>query len=341
MRSLLVTGGAGFIGANFVHYWACRHPADRLVVLDALTYAGNRESIADVHCEGGFRFVHGDIADAPLVRSLFAEEDFDTVVHFAAESHVDRSIEGPAAFVHTNVTGTLVLLEAAREAWGDQPDGKRFHHISTDEVYGSLALEDPAFTERTPYDPSSPYSASKAASDHLVRAWHRTYGLPVSISNCSNNYGPLQHREKLIPTIIHNALAGRPVPVYGEGRNIRDWLYVEDHCAAIERILESGEAGRTWNVGGRCELSNLELIRRLCGLLDELTGDGPHVELIEFVRDRPGHDFRYAINCDRIEAELGWSPATGIDEGLRQTVQWYLQHYRTGEGGQDNQGAAL
>ena len=334
MRKLLITGGAGFIGANFVHYWARRHPADRMVVLDALTYAGNRESIADVDCEGGLRFVHGDIADAPLVHSLFAEEQFDTVVHFAAESHVDRSIEGPAAFVHTNVTGTLVLLEAAREAWGDQSQGRRFHHISTDEVYGSLAPDDPAFTEQTPYDPSSPYSASKAASDHLARAWHRTYGLPVTISNCSNNYGPLQHREKLIPTVIHNALAGRPIPVYGQGSNIRDWLYVEDHCAAIERILEAGEAGRTWNVGGRCELDNLALVRRLCALLDEMTGQGPHAELIEFVQDRPGHDFRYAINCDRIGGELGWQPATAVEDGLRDTVQWYLARWPD-EGGCD------
>lgn len=324
MRRLLVTGGAGFIGANFVHYWAQHYPADRLVVLDALTYAGSREAIADVDCEGGMRFVHGDITDAPLVGSLFAEEQFDTVVHFAAESHVDRSIAGPDAFVHTNVTGTLVLLEAARQAWGDRCDDRRFHHISTDEVYGSLEPDDPAFTEHTPYAPSSPYSATKAASDHLVRAWHRTYGLPVTISNCSNNYGPWQHREKLIPTVIHKALAGEPIPVYGEGRNIRDWLYVTDHCRAIERILAGGEVGETYNVGGRCEVSNIELVEQLCGLLDERAGGRSHADLIEFVGDRPGHDFRYAIDCTRIERTLGWTVQTQLAEGLRRTVDWYL-----------------
>ena len=329
MRRILVTGGAGFIGSSFVRYWAARHPADRLVVLDALTYAGSRENLRGVDGPGGLRFVHGDIVDGGLVARLFSEESFDTVVHFAAESHVDRSIDGPEDFVRTNVVGTQVLLDAARTAWrnGSVPEAEvRFHHISTDEVYGSLGPDDPPFTERTPYDPSSPYSASKAAADHLVRAYHRTYGLPITISNCSNNYGPRQYPEKLIPVVLRAALEGRRIPVYGDGSNVRDWLYVDDHCDAIERILDDGRPGRTYNVGGRCEVSNLELVRRICGILDEVTGGGPHADLIEFVTDRPGHDFRYGIDTSRIADELGWQPTVALEDGLRETVRWFMDH---------------
>ncbi|HWP95051.1 MAG TPA: dTDP-glucose 4,6-dehydratase [Gammaproteobacteria bacterium] len=332
MRSLLVTGGAGFIGANFVHHWIRQYPQDRVIVLDALTYAGNLLNLEPVKAHAGLRFVHGDICDEPLVRRLFAEERIDTVVHFAAESHVDRSITDPDAFLRTNVMGTHVLLKAAKHAWLENAAWNgpcRFHHVSTDEVYGSLGPQDPAFTEETPYAPNSPYSASKAASDHLVRAYHHTYGLPVTISNCSNNYGPYQFPEKLIPVILLNALAGKPLPIYGDGQNVRDWLYVEDHCRAIERILTAGKAGETYNVGGKCERTNLDLVTTICRLLDERvprSGGARYESLITFVPDRPGHDRRYAIDTTKIERTLGWRPLETLESGLRRTVHWYLDN---------------
>ena len=344
MRTLLVTGGAGFIGGNFVHHWHRRHPQDRLVVLDALTYAGNLATLGPLLDAPAVTFVHGDVCDADLVQRLMAEHDVTTVVHFAAESHVDRSIAEAGAFVRTNVLGTQVLLDAARHAWhaaGGWRDGVRFHHVSTDEVYGSLAPHDPAFTEATPYAPNSPYAASKAGADHLVRAWAHTWGLPVSISNCSNNYGPYQFPEKLIPLMIVNALHGRPLPVYGDGRQVRDWLFVDDHCAAIERILGADVMGETFNVGGEAEHENLDIVRRLSDLLDERVGGDPALaerfaecpaardggscrELITHVRDRPGHDRRYAIDPARIRERLGFTPAETLESGLARTVDWYL-----------------
>ncbi len=329
MRKLLITGGAGFIGANFVHHWTARHPADQLTVLDALTYAGSRLNLQGLEGREGFRFVHGDICDETLVNQLMHERAIDTVVHFAAESHVDRSIDGPDAFIHTNIVGTHALLKAAKNAWAGKVGPFRFHHVSTDEVFGSLGPQDPGFHERTPYDPSSPYSASKAASDHLVRAYHRTFGLPVTLTNCSNNYGPYQFPEKLIPVIILNALAGRPIPVYGDGKNVRDWLFVADHCSAIERVLEKGALGETYNVGGNGERTNIEIVRTICKLLDERRPDAahrPHEQLIEYVQDRPGHDRRYAIDLSRIQRELGWQPSEDLASGLAKTVDWYLAH---------------
>jgi dTDP-glucose 4,6-dehydratase len=326
-RRILVTGGSGFIGANFVRHALATDATVRLVNLDALTYAGNPANLTDIaeaHRDR-YRFVHGDICDEALVGRLFADEAIDTVAHFAAESHVDRSIDGPGAFVRTNVTGTLVLLQAARATWGKRSD-VRFHHVSTDEVYGSLGAKG-RFSESTPYDPSSPYSASKAASDHLVRAWHRTYGLPVTVSNCSNNYGPYQFPEKLIPLMIANALDGKPLPVYGDGQNIRDWLHVGDHCLAIDAVIRRGRAGTTYNVGGDQELTNLALVHALCDILDrERPRAGGHRALIAFVADRPGHDRRYAIDASRIQAELGWRPRETIATGLAATVRWYLDH---------------
>lgn len=327
MRRLLVTGGAGFIGSNFIHYWLRRHPTDRLVNLDALTYAGNLENLGEVESHPGYRFVQGDIGDRPLVEGLLAEEDIDVVVNFAAESHVDRSILGPDAFVRTNVQGTFSLLEAARSQWGPDSEGRRFLHVSTDEVYGSLAAGDPAFTEHTPYRPNSPYSASKAASDHLVRAYFHTYGLPVVTTNCSNNYGPWQFPEKLIPLTILNALEGRPLPIYGDGMNVRDWLYVEDHCAGIEAVLEGGRLGQTYNIGGHNEWPNLRIVERICDRLDVLRPTThPRRELITFVTDRPGHDRRYAIDAGRMERELGWRPRHDFATGLDATLKWYLEH---------------
>jgi dTDP-glucose 4,6-dehydratase len=330
-RCLLVTGGAGFIGTNFVLYWAKQHPQDRLVVLDALTYAGNRANLKPLDESSNFRFIHGNICDEGLVNQIMDEEKIGTIVHFAAESHVDRSISGPDPFIQTNVTGTHVLLKAAKKAWldSDWSEPCRFHHVSTDEVYGSLKPGEPAFTEQTPYRPNSPYSASKAASDHLVRAYHKTYGLPVTISNCSNNYGPYQFMEKLIPLMLTNGVRGISLPVYGRGANIRDWLYVQDHCKAIERILEAGSEGEVYNVGGNCELINLDLVKILCGLLNELRSSSrhaPHESLITFVRDRPGHDLRYAIDTTKIRSELEWQPAETFASGLRKTVMWYLEH---------------
>ncbi len=327
-RRVLVTGGAGFIGRNYVRFLLDADPAVRVVTLDALTYAGSSENLIDVERAhpDRHRFVHGDVADDALVGRLLLDDGIDTVVHLAAETHVDRSIDDPAAFIHSNVTGTFVLLEAARRAWGGRRD-VRFHHVSTDEVFGTLA-DDGKFTEDTAYDPSSPYSASKASSDHLVRAWHRTFGLPVTISNCSNNYGPYQFPEKLIPLMIRNALAGRRLPVYGDGRNVRDWLYVEDHCRAIDLIVRRGAAGRTYNVGGNCERTNLETVTRICDLVDEHRPAAGHRcrSLIEFVTDRPGHDLRYAIDATRLHDELGWRPRQTFEDGLRRTVAWYVEH---------------
>jgi len=328
---ILVTGGAGFIGANFVLDWL-RETGETLVNLDALTYAGNRENLASLAGDARHVFVHGDICDRALVDRLLAEYRPRAVVHFAAESHVDRSIHGPGDFVRTNVEGTFALLEAARAYWsaldGEAKRAFRFLHVSTDEVYGSLGPNDPAFTETKAYEPNSPYSASKAASDHLVRAWHHTYGLPVLTTNCSNNYGPYQFPEKLIPLMITNALAARPLPIYGDGQNVRDWLYVGDHCAAIREVLARGRLGETYNVGGWNEKPNLDIVHTVCTLLDELRPDpaGPHARLITYVTDRPGHDRRYAIDARKIERELGWRPAETFESGIRKTVAWYLEH---------------
>jgi dTDP-glucose 4,6-dehydratase len=333
MKNILITGGCGFIGSNFVRLCLERCPEVRLVNLDKLTYAGNLANLADIADDPRYRFVRGDIGDAALVSRLFAEEAIDTVVHFAAESHVDRSIEGPDAFIQTNIVGTFTLLEAARKVWlaGNQPPvpSPRFLHVSTDEVYGSLG-ETGLFTEQTPYDPRSPYSASKAASDHLVSAYHHTYGLPTLITNCSNNYGPYHFPEKLVPLIISNALNGRELPVYGDGRNVRDWLYVVDHCAAILAVLENGRVGETYNVGGNSEKPNIEVVESICDLLDVRVGllaSGlPRRALIRFVKDRPGHDRRYAIDATKLREELGWRPTVDFSEGIRRTIDWYLDH---------------
>ena len=332
MPRLLVTGGAGFIGANFVHYWLRRHPGDRLVVLDALTYAGNAANLADCQENPAFRFVEGDINDQTLVESLLRDERLDTIVHFAAETHVDRSISGPDPFISTNITGTHSLLKAARAVWLDAPGGPlkhRFHHVSTDEVYGSLGPDDPPFSETTPYAPNSPYAASKAASDHLVRAYHHTFGLETTTSNCSNNYGPYQYPEKLIPLMITNALRGRPLPIYGDGGNIRDWLYVEDHCRGIEFVLEKGRVGETYNLGGQCERNNIDLVSTLCTALDKVTprSDGQsHASAITFVPDRPGHDKRYAMDINKALSELGYKPTVTLSIGLIKAINWYLDN---------------
>jgi dTDP-glucose 4,6-dehydratase len=326
---ILVTGGAGFIGANFVLDWL-REVGEPVVNLDALTYAGNRENLASLEGDARYLFVQGDIGDRDRVDRLLAEHRPRAIVHFAAESHVDRSIHGPGTFVQTNVIGTFTLLEAARGYWsglgGPDKGAFRFLHVSTDEVYGSLGATDPAFAENRAYEPNSPYSASKAASDHLVRAWHHTYGLPVLTTNCSNNYGPYQFPEKLIPLMIANALAGKPLPIYGDGMNVRDWLYVGDHCAAIRRVLQAGRVGETYNVGGWNEKPNLEIVHTLVGLLDEMAPDsqGSYTRLITYVKDRPGHDRRYAIDARKIERELGWRPAETFETGIRKTMQWYL-----------------
>jgi len=330
LTTWLVTGGAGFIGGNFVLDAVRR--GIRVINLDALTYAGNLDTLSALQGDANHVFVQGDIGDAGLVERLFAEHRPDAVVNFAAESHVDRSIDGPAAFVQTNVVGTLSLLEKARDYWRalDAPtrDAFRFLHVSTDEVYGSLG-ETGRFTETTPYAPNSPYSASKAASDHLVRAFHHTYGLPVLTTNCSNNYGPFQFPEKLIPLVIARALRGEPLPVYGDGRNVRDWLFVGDHCSAIRRVLEAGAVGETYNVGGNAERENIEVVRAICALLDAKhpLGDGRAREsLITYVKDRPGHDRRYAIDASKIERELGWAPTVTFEQGIEQTVDWYLDN---------------
>ena len=328
---ILVTGGAGFIGANFVLDWIDA-TGEAVVNLDALTYAGNLESLAALDGDARHVFVKGDIGDRALLDRLFAEHRPRAVVHFAAESHVDRSIHGPGAFIKTNVEGTFTLLEAARAYWtaldAAPKAAFRFHHVSTDEVYGSLTKADAPFTETDIYEPNSPYSASKAASDHLVRAWHHTYGLPVLTTNCSNNYGPYHFPEKLIPLMIVNALAGKPLPVYGDGQQIRDWLYVKDHGAAIREVLARGRVGETYNVGGWNEKPNIEIVQTVCALLDEMRPDpaGSHARLITYVVDRPGHDRRYAIDARKIERELGWKPAETFETGIRKTVRWYLDN---------------
>ena len=342
MKRLLVTGGAGFIGANFCHYWSATYPADRLVVLDALTYAGNLASIGELIQSPRVRFVHGDICDRDRSAALIREERIDTIVNFAAESHVDRSIEDPQSFLRTNVMGTHALLEAARAAWPHPADGNyRFHHVSTDEVYGSLGPADSAFTESTPYAPNSPYSASKAAADHVVRAYAHTYGTPCTISNCSNNYGPYQFPEKLLPLCIVNILEGRPLPIYGDGLQIRDWLHVHDHCRAIDLILRASPAAETWNVGGGSAEPNIRVVEAVCDLVDEEFRRLPELKtrylrsapaqgrpsrsLMQHVRDRPGHDRRYAVDGGKI-ARLGFTPQTSLPAGLAATVRWYLEN---------------
>ena len=340
MARLLVTGGAGFIGGNFVHYWTAHHPEDEIVVLDALTYAGNRSTLAGAEQA---ELVVGDIRDTDLTERLLREREIDTIVHFAAESHVDRSISGPDAFIETNILGTHSLLKAARKVWlaGDG-QSHRFHHVSTDEVYGSLGLDDPAFTEATQYAPNSPYSASKASSDHLVRAYHHTFGLQVTTSNCSNNYGPYQYPEKLIPLFFLNALHGKTLPIYGDGRNRRDWLYVEDHCRGVEACLMRGMPGETYNIGGGTELANLDVVEALCGAVDAAFSDDESLaerfpdappangrrtcELTTFVADRAGHDWRYAIDGGKANTQLGYYPHTGFAQGLAITLEWYLEN---------------
>ena len=329
---VLVTGAAGFIGSNFVIDWLAQSD-EPVINLDALTYAGNLENLASLRGDARHTFVHGDIGDFGLVSRLLAEHQPRAVVNFAAESHVDRSIHGPEDFIQTNIVGAFRLLEAVRAWYGQREETAknqfRFLHVSTDEVYGSLERDDPAFAETRRYEPNSPYSASKAASDHLVRAYHHTYGLPVLTTNCSNNYGPYHFPEKLIPLVIHNALAGKPLPIYGDGQQIRDWLYVKDHCSAIRRVLEAGRVGETYNVGGWNEKANLEVVHTICAILDELKprADGkPYEEQITYVQDRPGHDRRYAIDAGKIERELGWKPAETFETGIRKTVRWYLDN---------------
>jgi len=332
LSPILITGGAGFIGSAVIRY-ILRHTAHRVVNVDKLTYAGNLAAVAEVSSDPRYAFERIDICDAHAVRRVFAQYRPAAVMHLAAESHVDRSIEGPAPFISTNIVGTYTLLEVAREYWSSLDDAGRtafrFHHVSTDEVYGDLDGSDALFTEDTPYAPSSPYSASKAAADHLVRAWHRTYGLPVLITNCSNNYGPYQYPEKLIPLVIRNALAGRPLPVYGRGDQVRDWLYVEDHARALYAVLTRGRVGETYNIGGHNEQRNIDVVRQICALLEELAPDKPagvrrYEDLITFVPDRPGHDRRYAIDASKIARELGWMPQETFASGLRKTVQWML-----------------
>ncbi|MEB3275222.1 MAG: dTDP-glucose 4,6-dehydratase [Prochlorothrix sp.] len=331
MQTLLVTGGAGFIGSNFVYHWLQTYPQDRVIVLDALTYAGNRQNLTPLADNPQLRFVEGDICDRSLIDQLLSQEQVTIVAHFAAESHVDRSILGPGAFVQTNVVGTFTLLESFRQYWlgRDKLESLRFLHVSTDEVYGSLSPTDPAFTETTPYAPNSPYSASKAGSDHLARAYFHTYGMPTLITNCSNNYGPFQFPEKLIPLMTVNVLQGKPLPVYGDGQNVRDWLYVQDHCTALETVIHKGQPGETYNIGGNNEIKNLDLVTTLCQVMDEFVPDlpvQPASHLITFVTDRLGHDRRYAIDNTKITQELGWQPAMTFEQGLRATLRWYLDN---------------
>ena len=342
MTNLLVTGAAGFIGTSFVNYWHASNPQDRIIALDALTYAGNKSNLLNLSTQEWFEFVHGSICDQSLVDSLLAKHDIDTIVHFAAESHVDRSITGPDAFIDTNIVGTHCLLKAAKKFWvedGGKPD-HLFHHVSTDEVYGTLSADDPAFSETTPYAPNSPYAASKASSDHLVRSYHHTFGLKVTTSNCSNNYGPYQFPEKLLPVCILNILAGKDLPIYGDGQQIRDWLYVDDHNRGIELVIKKGRHGETYNIGGNNERANLDVVNLLCELIDtRFAADkklaarfpdspcakgGSAKSLITFVIDRPGHDTRYAINAAKISSELGYDPVEDFDSGLDKTVDWYL-----------------
>jgi dTDP-glucose 4,6-dehydratase len=345
MKNILVTGGAGFIGTNFCHYWAEKYPEDKLIVLDILTYAGHRKNIAALENSGNFVFVQGDIGDQMLVESIFENHQINRVVHFAAESHVDRSILGPDAFLQTNIMGTHTLLKVAKRFWIDAGvESHHFHHVSTDEVYGSLSESAPAFTESTPFAPNSPYSASKAASDHLVRAYHHTYGLKVTTSNCSNNYGPYQDNEKLIPLIIKNILQGKSLPIYGDGKNIRDWLYVEDHCRAIDLILQKGRIGEVYNVGGENEWRNIDIVNLICDQIDKTLKEnlqllecfpntpgakgGRAKDLITFVKDRPGHDRRYAIDPGKCHAELGYHPVESFESGITKTIEWFLTNHR-------------
>jgi dTDP-glucose 4,6-dehydratase len=326
MQKILITGGAGFIGSHVVRLFVQQYPQYHIFNLDALTYAGNLANLHDIAQAPNYTFVKGDITDAEFIQKLFKEHDFYGVIHLAAESHVDRSILNPMAFVNTNVIGTVHLLNAAREAWKAAPEVHRFYHVSTDEVYGSLHRPEDFFTESTPYDPQSPYSASKAASDHFVRAYHNTYGLPVVISNCSNNYGPNQFPEKLIPLFIHNIQHQKPLPVYGKGENVRDWLYVIDHARAIDRVFHEGKIGETYNIGGFNEWKNIDLVQLLCRLMDEKLGKpaGSSASLISYVKDRAGHDLRYAIDASKIMKELGWQPSLQFEEGLSKTIDWYL-----------------
>ena len=333
MNNVLVTGGAGFIGANFVRYMLNTRPGSKVVVLDALTYAGNLANLNDLSKFEAYEFIEGDINNRPLVESILSKSKVDTIVHFAAETHVDRSIHSSRQFVETNVMGTLNLLECAAKAWLKDGMGAltkvRFHHISTDEVYGSLSQTEPAFSESTAYSPNSPYAASKAASDHLVRAYGHTYGLPFTISNCSNNYGPFQYPEKLVALVILNAVEGKVLPIYGDGMQIRDWLYVEDHCKAITRILDDGEPGETYNIGGKVQITNLKLVTKICAILDAKLPDSafrPHAALIQFVKDRPGHDRRYDMDIAKITRNLNWRPEFTLDMGLEATVSWYLEN---------------
>jgi dTDP-glucose 4,6-dehydratase len=335
MQNVIVTGGAGFIGSNFIRYLLAAEPEVQVINLDALTYAGSLENLRNLPDPSRYTFVHGDICNRGLVEDLIRHHQVDTIVHFAAETHVDRSILGPEQFIQTNIYGTFTLLEAARQLWlkekilSDSGHEVRFHHVSTDEVFGTLQPEDPPFSETTPYAPNSPYAASKASSDHLVRAYRHTYGLPVTITNCSNNYGPYQFPEKLIPLMILNALEGKPLPVYGDGQQIRDWLYVEDHCEAIWTVLRKGQVGETYNVGGNNQPANLTIVKTLCSLLDQLLPRSPytpHEQLIQYVTDRPGHDRRYAMDIAKISRELGWQPRQSLESGLLKTVEWYLEH---------------
>jgi dTDP-glucose 4,6-dehydratase len=328
-QSILVTGGAGFIGSNFILHWLTQE-GSRVVNLDKLTYAGNPANLAELSDDDRYVFAHGDINDAELVSDLLQRHKPMAIVHFAAESHVDRSIHNAQEFIRTNIEGTFRLLQAARQYWTGLAETEkqnfRFLHVSTDEVYGSLGPTDPAFTEKTPFAPNSPYAASKASSDHLVRAFHHTYGLPTLTTNCSNNYGPYQFPEKLIPLMIHNATLRKPLPVYGDGLNVRDWLYVKDHCEAIRQVLRKGRVGECYNIGGNSEKSNIDVIREICAVLSELKSGGKYEGLITYVKDRPGHDRRYAMNCTKIRTELGWTPTESFSSGLRKTVQWYLAH---------------
>lgn len=333
MKNILVTGGAGFIGSNFIHYLFNNLPDTKIYNLDALTYAGNPQNLKDIDKSPRYHFYHADICDSTALEKIFINHSFDTIVHFAAESHVDRSIQDPLIFVQTNVVGTANLLRFSRENWekkrGVTADNFRFIHVSTDEVFGSLTSDEPAFTETTPYSPNSPYAASKAAGDHLAYSYHQTYGFPVIITNCSNNYGPYQFPEKLIPLIILNAVSGKKLPVYGDGKQIRDWLYVEDHCEALFSLIENGTPGETYNIGGNNQPTNLEVILSLCRIFDQLLPKSkflPHEELIQFVKDRPGHDRRYAMNITKIRDEIGWQPKTSFNEGLGKTVKWYLEN---------------
>ncbi len=331
-KTYLITGGSGFIGSNFIRYILQNEEDADVINLDKLTYAGNPANLKEFETDQRYMFIHGDIGDGALIRKLLAESQPTFIVNFAAESHVDRSITGPGDFIRTNIVGTYQLLNESLDFFNGLPEAEkerfRFHHVSTDEVFGSLGDEG-AFTEETPYDPSSPYSASKASSDHLVRAWHRTYGLPVLVTNCSNNYGPYQFPEKLIPLMILNCLEGKPLPVYGDGQNVRDWLYVEDHCGAIHQVIQKGRVGETYNIGGNNEVRNLEIVETICDILDEIRPTpslNSHRDLITFVKDRPGHDFRYAIDAAKIKTELGWTPKHTFETGIRETIQWYLEN---------------